>query len=173
MKPYITLSFALLLMLAVSAQAKKKVRTVTAPFLKHGNVLGDTTFFYYSGPTGNDLMRFFQRNMRVRLEDGEQQFGYCTLYFMIDTTGEITKAWCDSVTNEWVEKEMLRVVNKLARLKPTVIKGKPVITKVKTTVAMLHADDPAVKTTKVDLLVYASDPRHKKAMVGSVRHAKE
>ena len=173
MKPYIIASFALLLTLAVSAQAKKKVRTVTASFSKYGRVSGDTTFFYYYGPADSDLLRFFNKNMHVPYEDGDQQFGSCNLYFMIDISGKITKAWCDSVTNDWVKKEMLRVVNKLEWLKPTVIKGKPVITKVKTTVAMLHADDPAVKTTKADILVYAWDPVHKKALVGSARHAKE
>jgi hypothetical protein len=161
------LCFAIsLLMLHVGAQSAKKTRTITASISKHGTISGDTTFFSYYGPTG-DLIRFFNRNLRIPLEEGtgELEYGSCNLYFMIDKAGNVTKTWCDSVTNQGVEKEILRVAGKLAWIKPTKIKGKPVVTKVIAAVIMMHANESdSYKDVVADIIVIGYDPQRKKSI---------
>jgi hypothetical protein len=160
------LCFAIsLLMLHAGAQSAKKTRTITTSFSKHGTTSGDTTFFSYYGPAG-DMTRFFNRNLRIPREEGtgELEYGYCNLYFMIDTAGNVTKTWCDSVTNNVVEKEILRVAGKLAWIKPTKIKKKPVVTKVMATIIMMHANESdSYNDVKADILVIGYDPQRKAA----------
>ena len=166
MKPLILCCAISLLMLHAAAQSAKKRRTITASFSKHGTTSGDTTFFSYYGPAG-DLMRFFNRNLRIPRKEGtgELEYGSCNLYFMIDTAGNVTKNWCDSVTNQEVEKEILRVAGKLAWIKPTKIKGKPVVTKVMASIIMMHANESdSYKDVKADILVIGYDAQRKQAI---------
>ena len=100
--------------------------------------------------------------MPLEERTGELALGYCNLYIIIDTAGKVIKSWCDSVTNKTVEKEVLRVAGKLAPMKPTTIKGKPVVTKLMATVAMEHANEKDVYR-KADILVIGYDPVHKKS----------
>lgn len=155
---YCTMS---LLMLQAGAQSARKIRTITASFSKHSSSSGDTAFFSYDGASGN-LTRYFNRNLRMPMEDGVWETGTCNLYFMIDTAGHVTKTWCDSVTNEAVAKEVLRVAGKLTSMKPTTIRGKPVITKVRTTVIMMYANGSDSNYPKADLLVIGYEPARKK-----------
>jgi hypothetical protein len=148
------------------AQLARKTRTITTSFSKNGTISGDTTFFKYDDKDGA-LQRFFNRNLRIPTSGDyrEMEFGTCNLYFIIDREGKVTKTWCDSVTNEEVEKEVLRVAGKLPSLKPTTIKGKPVITKVMTTVVMAHSNDKDDYTgIQADIIVIGYDPVHKKAV---------
>jgi hypothetical protein len=157
-----------MLMLQAGAQSAKKTRTITASFSKHGTTSGDTTFFSYYGPDV-DLRRFFYRKLRIPNKVGttEMEFGSCNLYFMIDTAGNVTKTWCDSVTNKEVEKEILRVAGKLAWIKPTMIKGKPVVTKVMASIIMMHNeqyDSNKDKDLKADIVVIGYDAQRKQAI---------
>lgn len=168
MRHLILFSTVLLLTIHAGAQSARNTRTITTSFSKNGTISGDTTFFNYNNNDNgrNDgLMRFFNRNLRVPLVEGtgEMELGSCNLYFIVDTAGKITKTWCDSVTNKAVEKEVLRVAGKLATMMPTTIKGKPVFTKVMTTVLMEHVNEKE-SYRKADILVVAWDPVHKKAL---------
>lgn len=164
MKRFILCVAISLLMFHAGAQSAKKKRTITASISKHGTTSGDTTFFSYYGPAG-DLMRYFNRNLRIPREEGtgELEYGSCNLNFVIDKAGNVTKAWCDSVTNITVEKEILRVAGKLALIKPTRIKGKPVVTNVMATVVMIYneAYDPN-KPLKADIVVIGYGEQRKK-----------
>ncbi|OQP63182.1 hypothetical protein A3860_25160 [Niastella vici] len=143
------------------AQSVRKTRTITTSISKNGTTSGDTTFFTY--PNGT-LLRFFNRNLRAAFAEGtgELELGSCNLYIMIDTAGKVTKTWCDSVTNKTVEKEVLRVAGKLATMKPTTIKGKPVFTIVMATVNMEHENEKE-SYRKADILVIVWDPVYKKS----------
>lgn len=167
MRHLILFSTLLLLTMHAGAQSARKTRTITTLFSKNGTISGDTTFFKYDNYNGqpDQLRRFFNRNLRVPLIEGtdEMELGSCNLYFIVDTAGKITKTWCDSVTSKVVEKEVLRVAGKLATMKPTMIKGKPVFTKVVTTVLMEHANEKE-SYGNADILVIAWDPVHKKAL---------
>ena len=167
MRRLILFSTILLLTIHVAAQSARKTRTITTSFSKNGTISGDTTFFNYNNYNGqNDgLRRFFNRNLRVPLSAGtdEMELGSCNLYFIVDTAGKVTRTWCDSVTNKAVEKEVLRVAGKLATMIPTKIKGKPVFTKVMTTVLMEHVNEKE-SYGNADILVIAWDPVHKKAL---------
>lgn len=158
------LCFAIIfLMLRADAQSANNTNTITASFSKYGIISGDTTFFSNDGSPG-DLMRFFNRNLRIPRKEGtgELEYGYCNLYFMIDTAGNVTKSWCDSVTNKTVEKEILRVAGKLALIKPTMIKGTPVVTIAMATVVMMHADDyESNKDRKADIVVIGYGDKRK------------
>jgi hypothetical protein len=164
MKHLILCSAISLLMLHASAQSAKKTRTITASISKHGSTSGDTTFFSYYGPAG-DLMRFSNRNLRIPREEGtgELEYGSCNLHFMIDTAGNVTKTWCDSVTSQVVEKEILRVAGKLAWIKPTKIKGKPVVTNVMATIVMIYNEVyDSNKNVKADIVVIGYGEQRKK-----------
>jgi hypothetical protein len=156
-----------LLMLHAGAQSAKKTHTITTSFSKHSTTSGDTTFFSYYGPAG-DLLKFFYRNIRIPNIVGttELEYGSCNLYFIIDTAGNVTKTWCDSVTNKEVEKEILRVAGKLAWLKPTKIKGKPVVTNVKATIVMMHNEAyESNKNLKADIVFLGYDVQRKQQIV--------
>ena len=147
--------------LHADAQSARRSRTISASFSKRGTISGDTTFFSNNSV---DLLRFFNRNLRIPFAEGtpELEFGTCNLYLLIDPAGNVTKAWCDSVTNTAVEKEVLRVAGKLPAIKPTMIKGKPVITKVMATVSMEHNNENETYR-KADIVVIGYDPQHKKS----------
>lgn len=145
MRGFIQLSLILLSVNYCQAQATKQKDTLESRFPNHSRVSGDTSFFKY---TPVDLTRFFLRNLVIKDGPNGYEFGHCTLFFVIDTTGAVTKAWCEQVTNESVAKEALRVTNRLTGLKPTYIKGKPVITKVKATIALVDSE----KITDTDKL---------------------
>ena len=166
MKHLILFSTILLLTMHAGAQSARKTRTITTLFKKYGTTSGDTTFFNYKIENG-DLLRFFNRNLRIPFtEDGSGiELGSCNLYFIVDTAGKVTKTWCDSVTNKAVEKEVLRVAGKLALMKPTTIKGKPVFTKVMATVILAHGNENEEYTGRqADVIVIGFDPVHKKAV---------
>ena len=152
-----------LLILHAGAQSAGKTRTITTSFSKNGTTSGDTTFFSYNGQSGA-LLRFFNRNLRIPMvnDTSEMEFGSCNLYFIIDTAGNVTKTWCDSVTNKAVEKEVLHVAGRLAPMKPTTIRGKPVVTKVMATVNMEHANQ-GESYRKADILVIGYDTQYKKS----------
>jgi hypothetical protein len=157
--------------------------TITASFSKYGITSGDTTFFSYHDSRGTTLQRFFDRHIRIPQKSGtpDLETGSCTLYFIIDTAGNVTKTWCDSVTNKEVEKEVLRVVGRLtgslagnlASLKPTRIKGKPVVTEVMAKVIMIQSDSndsqqDLYKRLKADVLVvWASPAKRKNLAIGN------
>jgi hypothetical protein len=169
MRHLILFSITLLLTIHAGAQSARKTarktRTISASFSKNGTISGDTTFFDYG--QGGALKRFFNRNLRIPFAEGtpDLQFGSCNLYFIVDTAGKVTKAWCDSVTNKFVEKEVLRVAGKLATLNPTTIKGKPVFTKVMATVIMEHGNENEEYTGRqADIVVIGYDPVHKKSV---------
>jgi hypothetical protein len=151
------------------AQSDRKTPVITTSFSKYGTVSGDTTFFNnnsQSSQSGNLLLRYFNRNLRIpfKKEAWEMEIGSCNLFFMIDTAGNVTKCWCDSVTNKAVENEVLRVAGKMTPFKPTTIKGKPVETKVMARVFMVHANEnESYGHLKADILVVGYDPVHKKA----------
>jgi hypothetical protein len=153
-----------------TAQSARKTRTITTSFSRNGTISGDTTFFTYDGQTMGQygaLTRFFNRNLRVPMAaDGSgMELGNCNLHFIVDTAGKVTKAWCDSVTNEAVAKEVLRVAGKLAAMKPTTIKGKPVFTKVMATIIMTYGKDNEPYTgPQADVVVIAYDPVYKKSL---------
>lgn len=142
------LSLMLLLVNYGQAQSKKQGDTLATRFPNHGKISGDTVFFKY---IPIDLTRFFLRNFRVAVGTKGYELGYCTLFFVIDTSGAVTHAWCEQVTNELVAKEALRLTNKLTGLKPTYIKNKPIITKVKTTIAIVDSEKVTDKDKQSDL----------------------
>lgn len=172
MRHLILFSTILLLTIHAGAQSARKTRSIITPFSKNGTISGDTTFFTYhdqnqSLSQGGALKRFFNRNVRMPFtEDGSGlEFGTCNLYFIVDTAGKVTKAWCDSVTNKAVEKEILRVAGKLATFNPTTIKGKPVFTKVMATIIMAHGNYNEEYTGRqADIIVIGYDPAYKKAV---------
>ena len=91
--------------------------------------------------------------------------GSCNLHFIIDKTGKVTKSWCDSVTNPAVGEEVLRVAGKLPALKPTTIKGKPVVTKVTATVIMAYGKNgESYDHLKADIVVIGYEWVRKKAI---------
>ena len=158
------------LIMQANAQSTRKTRTITTSFSKQGTTSGDTAFFSYDDQRGHDLTRFFNRNLRMPIDEEtmEQAVGSCNLYFMVDKAGTVIKSWCDSVTNTVVEKEILRVAGLLKRLQPTTIKGKPVITKVVAKVIMVHGRpedvDAINKNLKADLIVIGYGTVRKKAI---------
>lgn len=117
MKRLILPSAISLFMFCASAQTTGNAQSIKASFSRAGITSGDTTFFAYNGSI--TLQRFFDRNIRV--PGGADRLGvetgWCYLYFMVDTSGNVTKTWCDSVTNREVEKEVLRVAGKLALIR--------------------------------------------------------
>jgi hypothetical protein len=153
-----------LLMLHAGAQPSGKTHTITASLSKDGIISGDTAFFDYYG-TARNVTYFFYRHLRFLNQAGawdKYETGSCNLYFMIDTAGNVTKAWCDSVTNTVVEKEVLRVAGKLAPLKPTKIKGNPVVTTVMAKVLMVdEVEYESNKNLKADILLIAYPPQRK------------
>jgi hypothetical protein len=168
MKRLILLSAISLSILCAIAQPTGNIKTIKASFSRFGITSGDTTFFSYSDYRGTNLQRFFNRNLRVPPKEDFPgvDTGSCNLYFIIDTAGNVTKTWCDSVTNKGVEKEVLRVAGKLvanqASLKPTIIKGKPVITEVMAKVIMMelhNRDWKQDELPKADLIA-VWQPRH-------------
>lgn len=172
MRHLILFSTILLLTMHATAQSARKTRTITTSFSRNGTISGDTTFFKLDDQNyGQDraLTRFFNRNLRMPFSKGdwdwEMELGTCNLYLIIDKDGKVTKTWCDSVTNKEVEKEVLRVAGKLPSLKPTTIKGRPVVTKVMATVIMDHAKDGEAYTgPQADIVVIGYDPQYKKAI---------
>ena len=146
MKRLILSAAVSLFMFCASAQTSGNVKTIKASFSRSGITSGDTTFFSYNGTI--TLQRFFDRNIRVpgKKDTVGVETGSCNLYFTVDTSGNVTKTWCDSVTNSGVEKEVLRVAGKLAAnqapLKPSTIKGKPAVTEVKAKVILMESDKP-------------------------------
>ncbi|MFL5746407.1 MAG: hypothetical protein ACJ751_17150 [Niastella sp.] len=170
MRHLILFSTILLLTMHAGAQSARKTRTITTSFSKNGTISGDTTFFKYDGQSIGQfgaLTRFFNRNLRVPMAaDGSgMELGTCNLFLIVDTAGKVTKTWCDSVTNTAVEKEVLRVAGKLATMKPTTIKGKPVFTKVMASIIMAYGKDNEPYTGRqADVIVIAYDPVHKKAL---------
>jgi|GEM_PF-5367814 len=169
MRYLILFSTILLLTMQAGAQSARKTHTVTTSFSKNGTISGDTTFFNYYDQRAQDgaLRRFFNRNLRVPTIEGtdEMEFGTCNLYFIVDTAGRVTKTWCDSVTNNAVEKEVLRVAGKLAPMIPTKVKGKPVFTQVMAKVIMVHNDgNDGYTGRQADIIVLGYDTVYKKAV---------
>lgn len=93
------------------------------------------------------------------------ELGSCNLHFIIDTAGRVIKTWCDSVTSKAVEKEVLRVAGKMAVMKPTTIKGRPVFTKVMASVIMVYGKDNEPYTDRqADVIVIVYGINYKKAL---------
>jgi hypothetical protein len=165
MKHLILFCTILLLAFHADAQAGRKTRTITTTFSKRGTVSGDTTFFN-NNSDNVDLLRFFNRNLRVAITpEQEMELGSCNLYFIVDTAGKVTKTWCDSVTNTAVEKEVLRVAGKLPTMKATTIRGKPVFTQVMATVIMAYGKDNEAYTGRMaDIVVIVYDAAYKRSV---------
>lgn len=168
MRHLILFSTILLLTMHAGAQSARKTRTITTSFSRNGTISGDTTFFKYDGQTLGQygaLTRFFNRNLRVPIAEDGVELGTCNLFMIVDTAGKVTKAWCDSVTNTAVEKEVLRVTGQLARMKPTTIKGKPVFTKIMASVIMTYGkDNEAYTGRQADIVVIYYGTNYKKAV---------
>jgi hypothetical protein len=82
------------------------------------------------GEHDDKLLYFFQKHLRVPMLGGNSVFGTIRVYFIVDLTGRITSAWYDPSGNTDIGLSVLSVVNQLPVIKPTIIKGEPVITKV-------------------------------------------
>jgi hypothetical protein len=164
MKPLLLILFTLLLAGAGMAQQKRIPYQISAGFSAHGTISGDTTYFKYQNSRG-DLQLYFNRNIRVpssKYDYPELETGTCTLHFLIDTLGAVIQSWCEHITNEMVAKEALRVIQKIGKLTPTKIGGKPVRTEVTASVGFYYAEDTTYKSGKDDIIIIAYPPRHKK-----------
>jgi hypothetical protein len=154
----------LLLAFAVDLQAQPGKRllkkqnepdTINARFSMCETIRGDTVMFNFPS-----LKRFFQRNLRCPAELDTVVTTLCKLYFLIDTTGQVTDAWCAPGPPEPLAREVVRVARKLGTFIPGNIKGRPVVTRVETRIVYysIHDEEKNIKESlnyEVDIFVGA------------------
>ena len=104
--------------------------TVMASFHQADSTAGDTVYFGMYGEHEDKLLYFFQKNLRAPESGDSSVLGTIKVYFVIDKTGRVTQAWYDPSGNTDIGLSVLRVVNQLPLIRPTSIKGEPMITKV-------------------------------------------
>ncbi len=137
MLKYTPLLFCLVLARISHAQAYTSADSVSisrdtlqASFHLADITSGDTVYFGMSGEHEDKLLYFFQKNLRVPEAGDSAVLGTIRVYFIIDKMGRVTQAWYDPSGNTDIGLSVLRVVNQLPLIRPTSIKGEPVITKV-------------------------------------------
>lgn len=149
----------LLLMVSFVADVQGQTRrtdTVTAMFSMYETIRGDTVMFK-SATTYEGLKRYFYRNLRYPL-DSVQKIS-CKLFFIINKEGLVTDAWCAAGTPEAIAKEAVRVAKKMGSLKPSFVKGKPVVTRVETHIVYYESnkvEDLSMEDITADIIVELS-----------------
>jgi hypothetical protein len=165
MRPLFLSVFMLLAGFAGFAQ-RQTTLPVKADMSNHATVSGDTSYYQYPDTrAGNNIQRFFNRNLRMPslpASPEELQEGTCDLYFVLDTTGTIVHSWCEKITNEQVAKEVLRVAQKLQKMQPTTIAGKPVSTEVRMSFVFYIEPGTPHGSTRADVVVVGYAPSRKK-----------
>jgi hypothetical protein len=160
------LSVSMLLAGFAGLAQRQEPLPIKAGMLNHATVSGDTSYFQYQDTrTGNSIQRFFNRNLRMPslpASPDELQEGTCDLYFVLDATGTIVHTWCEKITNEQVAKEVLRVAQKLQKMQPTTIAGKPVSTEVRMSFVFYIEPGTPSGSTGADVVVVGYAPSHKK-----------
>ena len=117
--------------------------TINVRFSMCGTVRGDTVLFGDS-LNKDGLLRYFKRNLRYPFDNDSAVSISCKLYFIIAKDRQIARAWCDAGTPEIMNKEVTRVARKLSVVRPSYIKGKPVVTRVETRIAFVEDDEASV-----------------------------
>jgi hypothetical protein len=133
----IPLVFCLILAMTAHAQSYTTADSVVVShdtlftsFHQADNVSGDTVFFGMNGAHEDKLLYFFQRHLRVPYAGDSSVLGTVRIYFIVDMMGTVTQAWYHPTDNTDIGLSVLRVVNQLPAIKPSTIKGEPVVTKV-------------------------------------------
>lgn len=127
-------------------QAHTGADTITVRFSMCETERGDTVMFRYPSKY-EGLCRYFNRNLRFPLDDSDTiPFAICRLYFLIDTTGRVTNAYCATGAPDTLAKEVIRVAGRLGNFTPVSIKGKPVATWVDTRVVFYDMSEDEAKT---------------------------
>jgi hypothetical protein len=134
---FISLLLWLLPAIAVHAQSYTSADSVVvshdtlfASFHQADNVSGDTVFFGMNGAHEDKLLYFFQQHLRAPYAGDSSVLGTVRIFFIIDKIGTVTQAWYYPSDNTDIGLSVLRVVNQLPAIKPSSIKGEPVVTKV-------------------------------------------
>jgi hypothetical protein len=131
--------------------------TISVRFSMCGTIQGDTVLF--NDPLKNDgLHRYFTRNLRYPFEDSIVTIS-CKLYFIIDKEGRITGALCGAGTATALDKEVTRVARKMPFVRPSYVKGKPVVTRVETRIAFVEDDENIISkwdNYETDILIIYS-----------------
>lgn len=133
----ISLLFCLIQLVTVHGQSYTSADSVVVSrdtlftsFHQADNTSGDTVFFGMNGAHEDKLLYFFQQHLRAPYAGDSSILGTVRIYFIIDKMGTITQAWYYPSDNTDIGLSVLRVVNQLPAIKPSSIKGEPVITKV-------------------------------------------
>lgn len=134
---YITLLFCLVLAKAGHAQNYTAADTVSiskdtlkVSFQVADSTAGDTVYFGMNGGHDDKLLYFFQNNLRPPAWGDSMILGTIRVNFTVDKTGRVTQAWYDPTGNTDIGLSVLRVINQLPLIRPTSIKGEPMVTKV-------------------------------------------
>jgi len=120
----------LLVVFAAGVQGQpRRSDTISVKFSMCETIRGDTVILH-SPTTYEALKRFFYRNLRYPL-DSVQKIS-CKLFFVINKEGVVADAWCAPGAPEAIAKEVVRVARKIGTMKPSFVRGKPVVTRVET-----------------------------------------
>jgi hypothetical protein len=144
------------------SQKQKNISdTLTATLSDCGVHTGDTSYFekYPVQMSRPELIRFFNKTLHIPthndLNDDNYITGKCKVYFIIDKAGRVTQAWYDKSSVIEIALEVIRVINKIPVISPSIIKGQPVITKVEVNaeVRSIKNDENNLVSKNVDLLM--------------------
>ena len=116
--------------------------TLVASFHQADSISGDTVYFGMNGAHEDKLLYFFQQHLRVPYAGDSPVLGTVRIYFIVDKIGTITQAWYYPSDNIDIGLSVLRVVNLLPAIKPSSLKGEPVVTKVLLRVLVEKEQDP-------------------------------
>lgn len=144
-----------------------RLDTIAVRFTMCETIRGDTVMFKFPS-TYEGLRRTFQRNLRCPVDLESIETTLCKLYFLIDTAGQVTAAWCAPGPPEPLAKEVVRVAKKLGAFVPGYIKGTPVVTQVETRIVYydIQEEEKEIKKNlnyEADIFVGAGVPYRKPA----------
>ena len=144
----------LLVVFAANVQGQtRRSDTISVKFSICETIRGDTVLFN-SPNTYEGLKRFFNRNLRYPLDS--VQTILCRLFFVINKEGIVTDAWCAPGIPDTVAKEVVRVARKMGAMKPSFVRGKPVVTRVETRILYFNGYDEGdtYDNYEKDILIY-------------------
>jgi hypothetical protein len=166
MLKYTILFFCLVFANTVHAQEYTAADVVTAPndtlaasFHLADTSLGDTVYFGMDA-SGHPLERFFLQNLTAPRSGSQPITGIARVYFILDKTGRVTQAWYDPSGNPEIGLSVLQIVNQMPSIRPTSVKGEPVITKVLLKVLVEDSRHPYTGTFVPDLTETAAQTVH-------------